>query len=230
MFTLPRQARLAEEGAYARWGLTVPAILLASFVVNFVTSLTWFGVMPPEFQQLLSEAGPLLSGTRLTPGLGTLLPCTCGTTLAGGLIGLFNFFLGSGLLFIVARLFGGRGNFQVQSYLLSLVYGPYGLVSSIVAPLALLGTISPALNLIPSLVALPISIIFFMMLVRVLKSTHGYGTGAALGTIFAPVIVLSCCVMLFALAAALGGEPPAGISMERGLLPFTSGYAPWPAE
>ncbi len=208
MFTLPGQARLDEERAYARWGPTVLGILLASVVTNFVTSLAWFGATPPELQQLLSEAGSLLPGTTLTPGLETLLPCTCGTTLIGAAAGLFNFFLGSALLSVVARFLGGRGSFEVQSYLLSLVYGPYGLASSIVAPLALLGTISPVLSFIPTLIAIPIGIMSLIMMVRALKATHGYGTGAALGTLFGPAILLTCCVVMLVLVLAAGSELP----------------------
>jgi hypothetical protein len=211
IFTLPKKARLDEEHAYARWGLTVPGILIASGIANFIISLGWFGSIPAPLQELLSETNSFLPGVTFTPGLGTILPCACGMTFVGAVAGLLSFFLSSALLFLAARLLGGKGSLVVQSYLLSLVYGPFSLVSSIVAPLGLLSTISPALSLVPALISIPISIMSLIMSVRALKSAHGYGTGAALGTMFLPGIFFACIVGLLVMLFAVGGELPAGI-------------------
>jgi hypothetical protein len=87
---------------------------------------------------------------------------------------------------------GGRGEFVVQSYLLSLVYGPASLIIGILSPLILLGTVKPALGIVPALIIFPISLLALMMSIRALKSAHGYSTGAALGTLFLPGIVFCC--------------------------------------
>jgi hypothetical protein len=189
MLALPRQTRLDDEHAYARWGLTVPGILLASGVTYFFV--------------LLTNAGTAM----LMPGgafeLGRLLPIACGGAALGAVAGLLSFFISSGLYYFFARLLQGRGEFVVQSYLLSLVYGPYSLVVSIIFPLTLLSAVNPLLGFIPTLILLPISILAIIMTVRALKSAHGYGTGSAIGTLLLPGIVLGCiCGPLFAL---LGG-------------------------
>jgi hypothetical protein len=139
MFTLPSQARLDEEQPYARWGLTIPGILLASGIAYFFVALTNVGA------------------TLLMPG-GTLDPVK--------------------LLPI--------------AYLLSLVYAPFILVFGIFSPLMLLGAVQPALGVIPALIFIPVAILALIMTIRALKSTHGYGTGAALGTLFLPGIVFFC--------------------------------------
>jgi hypothetical protein len=178
MFALPGQARLAEEHAYARWGLTVPGILVASGIAYFFMSLTNVGTT------LLLPSGSL--------DLTRLLPIACGGAVAGAAIGLISFLFNSGLFYLVARLFQGKGEFVVQSYLLSLVYGPFSLVACIVSPLALLGLIDPRLNFIPILISIPVGILMLIMLVRVLKSAHSYSTAAALGTIFLPALLFGC--------------------------------------
>ena len=179
MFTLPRQARLDEEHTYARWGLTIPGILLASAITSFFVALTNVG------STFLLPQGTL--------DLAQLIPITCGGTIAGAVGGLVSFFIYSGLYYLVARILQGRGEFVVQGYLLSLVYGPFALVMGIVAPLMLLSAVQPELALIPGLILLIVSILALIMTVRALKSTHGYGTGAALGTLFLPGIVF-CCI------------------------------------
>jgi hypothetical protein len=178
MFALPGQARLAEEHTYARWGLIVPGIMVASGIAYFFVSLTNVGTT------LLLPSGSL--------DLSRLLPIACGGAVAGAVIGLISFLFNSGVFYLVARLFQGKGEFVVQSYLLSLVYGPFSLIACIVSPLALLGLIDPRLNFIPVLISIPVGILMLIMLVRVLKSAHGYSTGAALGTIFLPGLFFGC--------------------------------------
>ena len=189
MFTLPGQARLDEEQPYARWGLTIPGILLASTVIYFFVALTNVG------STLLLPQGTL--------DLMQLLPIACGGAIAGALGGLVSFFIYSGLYYLFARVLRGTGEFAIQSYLLSLVYGPYSLVMGIIAPLMLLSAVQPALAVIPGLILLVVSVLALIMTVRALKSTHSYGTWSALGTLFLPGIVF-CCIG--ALLSTLLGE------------------------
>jgi hypothetical protein len=178
MFMLPSQARLNEEHPYARWGLTIPGMLVASGITYFFAALTNVGMVS------------LVPGGMLDPV--QLLPIACGGAFAGAILGVVWFLIYSGLYYLFARILGGRGEYVVQSYLLSLVYGPYSLVMGIIFPLMLLSTIEPVFGFIPALVILPISILAIIMSIRALKSTHGYGTGAALGTLFLPGIVFCC--------------------------------------
>jgi hypothetical protein len=121
-----------------------------------------------------------------------LLPMACFGVVGGAVGGLISFILNSGLYYLVARIFGGRGDFTVQSYLLSLVYSPFNLVVGIISPLFLLMVLNPVLGIIPGLILAIVSILALIMWVRALKSAHGYGTGAALGTMFLPGIVFGC--------------------------------------
>jgi hypothetical protein len=179
MLMLPRQERLDEEQPYARWGLTIPGILLASGITYFFVALTNVGTT-------FLLPGSTLDATRL-------LTIACGGAVAGAMFGTISFLLYSGLYYLFGRVLKGAGEFVVQSYLLSLVIGPYSLIVSIVSPLLLLSAVRPALGFIPALILMPVSILALIMTVRALKSAHGYGTGAALGTLFLPTIVF-CCI------------------------------------
>jgi hypothetical protein len=188
MFALPKQERLDEEHAYARWGLVVPGILIASGITYFFTSLTNVGT------SLLLPGG--------SPNWAQLLPCACGGAVGGAVMGLISFFINSGIFYLIARLFTGKGEFVVQSYLLSLVYGPFSLIFGIISPLMLLAVVNPVLSLIPALIYILVATLALMMSVRALKSAHGYGTGAALGTIFLPGIFFACVGGLLSLLLA----------------------------
>jgi hypothetical protein len=58
------------------------------------------------------------------------------------------------------------------------------------------------LGLIPNLLMIPIGILGLIMFVRALKSAHGYGTGAALGTIFLPGLFFGCIAAMLAITLA----------------------------
>jgi hypothetical protein len=188
MFALPKQERLDEEHAYARWGLVVPGVFIASGILCFFALLTNVGIT------LLSPDGK--------PNPTLLVAETCGRVVVGMIILQVSFFFYSGLYYLVARLLKGQGEFVVHSYLLSLVFGPYSLVFGIIIPLMLLGAVNPTLGLIPVLAALPVLIWGLIMSVRALKSAHGYGTSAALGTIFLPGIFFACVAFLLSVLLA----------------------------
>ncbi len=188
VFAFPKHERLDEEHAYARWGLIVPGILIASGITYFFMSLTNIGT------RVLLPGG--------SANWAQLVPCACGGAVGGAVIGLISFFIISGIFYFVARLFMGKGEFVVQSYLLSLVYGPFSLIAGIISPLILLIVVNPVLSLIPALIYILVAILALMISVRALKSAHGYGTGAALGTIFLPGIFFACVGGLLSLLLA----------------------------
>lgn len=191
MFALPQKERLDEEHSYARWRLAVLGIFIASGIAYFFLSLTNVG------------SAWLMPGSTLD--LAQSLSWACGGTVGGTLVALISFFAGSGLLYLVARLFQGKGEFVVQSYLLSLIYAPLSIVFGIISPLMLLASVKPILAVIPGLLSIPLGIVALVMSIRALKSAHGYSTGAALGTLLLPGIGFSCigCLSAWLLAGSL---------------------------
>lgn len=61
--------------------------------------------------------------------------------LASVFIAPFSLLIVSAILFIIARLFGGEGDFQVQTYLIATFYAPFHLLSGTIGLIPLLGAL-----------------------------------------------------------------------------------------
>ena len=112
------------------------------------------------------------------------------------------FFIGSGILYMLAKMFGGQGNdFMTHSYLLSLSYAPLGVLAALVG-------IIPGVG---ALLGLVILVYRQFSQGAAIQAYHRLASGRAQLTAFLPLIVmfaLVCiCALLavFGLAAALGG-------------------------
>jgi len=120
--------------------------------------------------------------------------------LCGGLLGGFiSFYLSAGIIYLGARIFGGKGTFGGQAYLQSLFFVPLGIVQWIVTIIPFVG---PVLSVV-------VAIYNLVLMVRAVKVSHKLSTGRAVGAILAPlalVFVLASCVMaiLLLLGPAVG--------------------------
>jgi hypothetical protein len=83
------------------------------------------------------------------------------------------------VLFLFARLLGGRGSFGTQSYVQSLFYGPLALVQQVAAAIPDVGRFLFALLAAGSLIPTTTS----------LKAAHGYSSTRAVLTWVLPIIL-----------------------------------------
>jgi hypothetical protein len=83
------------------------------------------------------------------------------------------------VLFLFARLLGGKGSFGAQSYVQSLFYGPLALVQQVVAVIPGVGRLLFVLVAAGSLIPTTTS----------LKAAHGYSTVRAVLTWVLPIIL-----------------------------------------
>lgn len=86
----------------------------------------------------------------------------------------------SGILYIFALLFGGKGNYTTQSYLYAIYNAPLSIITTI---LALIPFVGPFLVFIVMLYGL-------YLLTMALKIAHNYTTGRAVLTWLAPVLII----------------------------------------
>ena len=108
------------------------------------------------------------------------------TALCGGLVvTMVGFYLGNGLTYLGARIFGGSGDFGTQIYLQSLVAVPIGIASGLVGLVPCVG----------SLVSLVLAIYGLVLSVRLIKVAHNLTTGKAVAAIFVPGLVLGLIVV-----------------------------------
>ncbi len=92
---------------------------------------------------------------------------------------VYGFYTFQIVLFLFARILGGKGSFGTQSYVQSLFYGPLALVQQVVVVTPSVGRLLFALVAVGSLLPTTTS----------LKAAHGYSTVRAVLTWVLPVIL-----------------------------------------
>jgi hypothetical protein len=113
---------------------------------------------------------------------------TWAVIVAGGVVwGFYNFEI---VLFIAARLLGGRGAFGTQAYVQSLFYAPLSVVQQVLVVIPIVGRLLFALVAVYSLLLTTTS----------LKAAHGYSTLRAILTWVIPIVlnivVVTAVIML----------------------------------
>ena len=177
----------------------VTAAVFGVFRVMIQMSLNFGGIwaqmlseLDPEAAEQLAALLPMVAGA----GIGTVVWAFC----MGILLIPVSFFMGSLLWFAIAKLFGGTGEFEEQTYLL----GTFS------APLIILNA---GLSIIP---VLNFCTWFFILVYQLvltyfaLKVSHNLTSGRAVGvvlTLLGGIFLLICCLIAlfsFAIAAVLG--------------------------
>ncbi len=120
--------------------------------------------------------------------------------IAGAIVAVIGFFIGQAILFLVARVLGGTGDFNTQAYLQSIYFVPIYIVDGVLS-----------IPFLGSLVALVLGLYSLYLTTLALKVTHRYDTTKAVLTWLIPAIVvgviLACIAVFFAslFAALMGG-------------------------
>jgi len=117
-----------------------------------------------------------------------------GGGLAALIITPIGFLIGTGILYLIARLFGGTGDFGRFAYLLAAIQAPISIVSALLGFVPLLGSCLTAVLSIYSLV-----LTYFAI-----KVEHSLTGGKAIGVLLTPLI-------LFSLLIACGVAAMAGL-------------------
>jgi hypothetical protein len=109
---------------------------------------------------------------------------------------IYGFYTFQIVLFLFARLLGGRGSFGTQSYVQSLFYGPLAVVQQVVVVVPSVGRLLFALVAVSSLIPTTTS----------LKAAHGYSSARAVLTWVLPVI-LNIVVVVGVIILVSRGRP-----------------------
>lgn len=96
------------------------------------------------------------------------------------IVSIVAMFIGSGVLYLLAKVFGGKGDFNTQTYLFSLYQAPIILIASLVSFIPFAGTI----------IVFVIELYALYLLTFALKETHNYSTGRAVATWLVPMVIL----------------------------------------
>ena len=159
-------------------------VFLGSLVNLFLASLVQGAVMGQMMQN--SDFGGQGFPSAAGGGLATAI---CGAPI-GALIQTVLFVAVTGIVQLLAKMFGGRGTFDQLAYALA----------AIVTPFYLIGGVLSLLSAIPFVVYC-VGILGFALLVYVLvlevmavKGVNQFGWGQAIGSLLLPVFAIICCL------------------------------------
>ncbi len=100
-----------------------------------------------------------------------------------------SFYLNSGLNYLSALVFGGKGKFNEQAYLASLFFVPIGIVSSVISLLAVIPVVGPIIEW-PLLLVIVIFTTIYQY--RAIRVVHSLTSGRAAGAVLAPFGLIVC--------------------------------------
>lgn len=197
VFEEERQSPNATLSTAIIW-IIISAFVSAIFaVVSMAISFAFnVGFNSGDLEALFAEIDPALAselggmiGAGAGLGIGAIMFIFCTSLI---LTPLF-FLIGSAIYFGIAKLLGGTGEFEEQTYLLSTIAAPLGIVSSLVNIVPLLGPC----------VALLLWIYQIVLNYYAFKVTHQLTSGRALMVALAPIVLallLVCCVFVGVIA------------------------------
>ncbi len=130
-----------------------------------------------------------------------LYAIVCGAPIAAVISTIF-FAIGTAIIQWIARMFGGRGSNDKLAYVLSNILTPYLMISGLLTLL----TAIPYVGLCFSAIAFLGGIYILVLEVMAVKGVNQFGWGAAIGSLFIPLlVVVFACVCLAAGTFALLG-------------------------
>lgn len=130
----------------------------------------------------------------LPPDVAAQMAAMSAGSVEGGAVSAFcltlivtpiGFLIGSGIYFLVAKLFGGTGSFEEQTYLLAAVAAPLTIVSGVIGIVPILG----------GCISIIVSIYQLVLSYFAIKVSHNLTSGQAIGVIIIPVVVILACVI-----------------------------------
>jgi hypothetical protein len=203
----------ASEPFYQVWikALTKPneqtfAEIAASPNAKFTTALLWvaIGTLVSFFLSSLVQNATMNSlmaqyGVPQANGgiVSTLITAVCGAPIAAVIATIF-FAIGIYIFQWIAKMFGGKGTPDQLAYAMAAISAPVSIVSGV---LGLLGAI-PYIGFCFGLIILLIGIYVLVLEVMAIKGVNQISWGAAIGTLFIPLLVVICicgCVVIASL-------------------------------
>jgi len=169
---------------------------LISAVFNVGTGMAPFLDQLEQMDPMAAEQlGPLLGMGAEAAGFGfaAIMTTFCLTLILAPI----GFLISSGIYFVVAKLFGGTGEFEEQTYLLATFTAPMTIVNSVISLVPLLG----------------LCISFFLFIYQIvltffaIKVSHNLTTGRAVGVVLIPIaifLLVICCIAFF-VGSIIGG-------------------------
>jgi hypothetical protein len=180
----------AGVGRAVEWQVyTNLSLLLLGGLVGFVQLQSMFAL--PEFQKLQSEA-PLFNNTSSNMALIIFLLIFI---LVGVIFGVLGLLLNGAIQNLLARMFGGTGNFSRTVYALSAYLIPISIIVTVISYIPLVNCLT-----------LAVSSYCLVLNVRALQAAHGLNGGRATIIVAIPTLILLMivCVSFIFISSWMG--------------------------
>jgi hypothetical protein len=195
--TKPNEQTFAEIAASPNAKMTTALLwvalgsLVSFFLSSLVQNATMSGLMA-QYGLPAQTSGGIVS---------TLITAVCGAPIVAIITAIF-FAIGIYIFQWIAKMFGGKGTPDQLAYAMAAITAPVSIVSGV---LGLLGAI-PYIGFCFGLIILLIGIYVLVLEVMAIKGVNQISLGAAIGTLFIPVLVvfIFCCCLVGVLYLVLG--------------------------
>ena len=171
VLTKPQETFKKQEKK-ANLGEGIKHIGIAGVIVGVITGIAaWIG---------MATVGSLLGTPGLTLGVGIGIAAFLSSVILTPIFAVIWWLIGSGILYIFAMIFGGKGSYTTQSYLIALYSAPLMILSAILVLIPIVGAIVNFLVMLYGLYLLTLA----------LKQVHKVTTGKAVAIWFVPLVIV----------------------------------------
>lgn len=182
-----------SEQTYSRIALSPNAKLTTALLWVFLGSLVNFFlaslVQGAAMRQMMQNSN---FGTDGFPAAGGgLVAAICGAPIAA-VISVVLFALVTGIVQLLAKMFGGRGTYDQLAYSFAAIATPFSVISGVIALLSAIPFAGACFGVLGLLVGLYVIVLEVMAV----KGVNQFGWGQAIGSLLLPVFALFCCVSI----------------------------------
>lgn len=175
VLTRPGAATFAAEMWQARWDVTWVQVLVLSLVSAVLTMLVWL-IEAAIFTTLLAPLSAQSGDTSSSISLGIFLVPAPLIGLYAFATGVGGFFLGQGIVYLLAKAFGGQGTFLAQIYTTLLYQVPITIVTILLGLIPFVGSVGSLAG-----------IYAYVLETFQMMAVHRLSTGKAIAVVLIPV-------------------------------------------
>lgn len=107
----------------------------------------------------------------------------------------------SGVYYLFAKLLGGNGTYDKQTYLYAIFYAPLAVILAVLALIPTVIMFLPGMTMVSSLIGMTLRLLVCIYMVYLLtlalKEVHKYSTGKAILTWLIPALILGVIILVF---------------------------------
>ena len=169
-----------KEEKKADIGKGIKQIGIAGIISGILSGIAmWVGI---------TKMGSLfgLPGATIGSGIGAMTFLT--TIILTPIMAVISWLIWSGIIYIFAMIFGGKGSYATQSYLIALYTAPLMIIYSFLAFIPVIGQI----------IIFLVGLYSLYLLTMALKQSHKLSTGKAVAIWLVPAVIIAIILIVFA--------------------------------